>query len=265
MASNKPGKTRKVVIAVLLLFGLAGLGIWAALRKREPVITVQTEAVARRNLTELVVATGKIQAVTKVVINPEVSGEIVDLPVREGQSVKKGDLLVRIKPDPYIANRNSADATFRSSLAGVELSRAELEKAKLEFARFEKLFREKLVSESDFLTARTSLDVGQARFESSRHQSDQAKAALARAEEDLTQNHDSRADRRHGRESAIGARRARGGHRDDGWNRDHDSGGTRTRWKRASMSARSTWCRADRTEGAAWKWTRFATGNSTGW
>jgi hypothetical protein len=46
MASNKPGKTRKVVIAVLLLFGLAGLGIWAALRKREPVITVQTEAVA---------------------------------------------------------------------------------------------------------------------------------------------------------------------------------------------------------------------------
>ncbi|MCC7376109.1 MAG: efflux RND transporter periplasmic adaptor subunit [Verrucomicrobiales bacterium] len=185
MASNKPGKTRKIVVAVILLLSLAGLGTWALLRKREPVITVQTETVARRNLTELVVATGKIQAVTKVVINPEVSGEIVELPVREGQTVKQGDLLVRIKPDPYIANRNSADATYRSSLAGVELSKAELEKAKLEFARFEKLFREKLVSESDFLTARTSLDVAQARHESSRHQSDQAKAALAKAEEDL--------------------------------------------------------------------------------
>ncbi|MBL9138483.1 MAG: efflux RND transporter periplasmic adaptor subunit [Verrucomicrobiales bacterium] len=185
MASTKPGRTRKIVIAAILLVGLAGLGTWAILRKREPVITVQTEPVTRKNLTELVVATGRIQAVTKVVINPEVSGEIVELPVREGQPVKKGDLLVRIKPDPYVASRNSADATYRSALAGVELSKAELEKAKIEFDRFEKLSRDKLISESDFLAAQTSLDVGRARHESARHQADQAKAALARAEEDL--------------------------------------------------------------------------------
>jgi HlyD family secretion protein len=67
----------------------------------------------------------------------------------------------------------------------VELARAELEKARIEYARFEKLYGEKLVSESDFLTAKTSLDVAEARHRTSQHQADQAKAALARVEEDL--------------------------------------------------------------------------------
>jgi HlyD family secretion protein len=185
MASPKRGQARKIIVALVLVLGLAGLGTWAFLRKREPVITVQTEPVARRTLTELVVATGRIQPVTKVVINPEVSGEIVDLPVREGQVVKKGDLLVRIRPDPYVASRNSADATYRSALANIELSRAEREKARIEFARFEKLFGDRLVSESEFLSAKTALDVATARFETSGHQANQTKAALARAEEDL--------------------------------------------------------------------------------
>ena len=155
MASPKRGKARKIVILSVIVLGLAGLGTWAVLRKRVPLITVQTEKVTRRSLTELVVATGRIQPVTKVVINPEVSGEIVDLPVAEGQAVKKGDLLVRIRPDPYIASRNSAEATYRSSLANVELAQAEREKASLEFVRFEKLYRDKLISESEFLSAKT--------------------------------------------------------------------------------------------------------------
>lgn len=164
---------------------LAGAGVWAYFKRREPVLTVQTESVRRRNLTELVVATGRIQPVTKVVINPEVSGEIVDLPVREGQAVKKGDLLVRIRPDPYVASRNSAEASYRSALASVELAKAELEKTKIEYARFAQLSEAKLISESEFLSAKTSLDVAQARFRASGHQADQTKAGLARAEEDL--------------------------------------------------------------------------------
>jgi hypothetical protein len=203
---------------------LAGLGTWAFLRKREPVITVQTEPVARRNLTELVVATGRIQPVTKVVINPEVSGEIVDLPVREGQVVKKGDLLVRIRPDPYVASRNSADATYRSALANIELSRAEREKARIEFARFEKLYADKLVSESDFLSAKTSLDVATARFETTGApgQPDQSRAGPGRG--GSRQNHHRRPHRRHRHQPALGTRRAGGGDRHDGGHRDHDRG-----------------------------------------
>jgi len=186
MASFKRGKVSLIVAAVLLVLALGGLGAWMYWRKRETALTVQTEKAQFRNLTELVVATGRIQPVTKVVINPEVSGEIVELPVREGQLVKKGDLLVRIRPDPYQASRNSAEASYRSSLANVELARAELEKAKIEFVRFSQLAEAKLISESEFLSAKTSLDVGQARFETSRHQADQTKAGVARADEDLT-------------------------------------------------------------------------------
>src|SRR5205823_7197148 len=112
---------------------LIGLSVFAYFKKRELPITVQTEKVLRRNLTELVVANGKIQPVVQVVINPEVSGEIIELPVKEGQPVKKGDLLVKIKPDNYIAQRNSAEANYKSSVAGVSLAKANLEKARLEY------------------------------------------------------------------------------------------------------------------------------------
>lgn len=185
MASSKRGKLPLILTLVVLVLALGGGATWYYLRNRKPPITVQTEKTSRRNLTEIVVATGRIQPVTKVVINPEVSGEIVDLPVREGQHVKKGDLLVRIKPDPYVASRNSAVAAYKSALANVELARAEREKATLEFGRYENLYRDKLISESDFLTAKTSLDVAQARFETAGHQGDQSKASLARADEDL--------------------------------------------------------------------------------
>lgn len=172
-----------MLLAIVL--GVIALGLWAALRKREPVLAVQTEKVTRRDITEVVVATGKIQPVTKVVINPEVSGEIVEIPVSEGQYVQRGDLLVRIKSDPYEAGVRSAEATHRSALASVELARAELENARLEFERFERLYRDKLVSDSEFLAARTAFDVAVARAKAADHQAEQAEAALERAREDL--------------------------------------------------------------------------------
>src|SRR5213594_3425733 len=104
--ANSKGKTRrKIIIFSGIGLVLIALTVLAIVRKREVTLTVQTEKVARRNITELVVANGKIQPVMQVVINPEVSGEITELPVKEGQRVKKGDLLVKIKPDNYRAAR----------------------------------------------------------------------------------------------------------------------------------------------------------------
>src|SRR6266481_6742622 len=117
MANSKSKTRRKVLVFSAISVVLVGLTLLAVFRKREAVLTVQTEKVSRRNLTELVVANGKIQPVLQVVINPEVSGEIVELPVREGQAVKRGDLLVKIKPDNYVASRNSSLASYQSSLA----------------------------------------------------------------------------------------------------------------------------------------------------
>src|SRR6266404_6322096 len=186
MANSKPKRRKKIYVFSAIVVVLASLSVVAFYRKREVVISIQTEKVSRRNLTELVVANGKIQPVLQVVINPEVSGEIIELPVKEGQCVKKGDLLVKIKPDNYIASRNSAKANFESLLAGKSLAKANLNKADLEYKRAKDLFTNKLVSDSQFLDAETSLEVMKASHDTSIHQAAQAEAALAKAEDDLS-------------------------------------------------------------------------------
>jgi HlyD family secretion protein len=178
-------KKRKVVVFSLIGVVIAALATVAAVRKREVLIEIQTDRVARRDITEVVVANGRIQPVVQVVINPEVSGEIIDLPVKEGQQVKKGDLLLKIKPDNYIAQRNSMEANLLSGQANMNLAKANMDKAELEFARVKRL-GSGLVSESDFLTAKTSFEVAKASYETAVHQADQAKASLARAEDDLS-------------------------------------------------------------------------------
>ncbi|MGN6384749.1 MAG: efflux RND transporter periplasmic adaptor subunit, partial [Verrucomicrobiota bacterium] len=182
----KTRKRRRWIFILLTIGLLVSAGVYWRVKKGEAPIQVQTERVKRRDITELVVANGRIQPVLQVVINPEVSGEIIDLPVREGQFVQKGDILVRIKPDNYIASKNSAYANYQSAMAAQTLSQANLRKAQLDFERFDELYKTKLVSDSQFLEAKTALDVAQATFESSQHQSEQAKAALARAEDDLS-------------------------------------------------------------------------------
>ena len=127
MANTK--KRRKTIVFALIGIVLVALTVGAIVKKREVIITVQTEKVIRRNLTEIVVANGKIQPVLQVKISPEVSGEIIELPVKEGQLIKKGDLILKIKPDFYQANRNQADASYKSSLANQAMSEANLRKA----------------------------------------------------------------------------------------------------------------------------------------
>jgi len=185
MANPKNKKRRKIIVFSVIGLVLAGLTVAAVFRKRQPVITVQTEKVARRNITETVVANGKIQPVLQVKISPEVSGEIIDLPVKEGQSVKKGDLLVKIKPDTYIANVRSAEAQYLSSASGKDLAKASMKKAELEFKRNEEMFLGKLESESTFLEFKTGYEVAQAQYESANHQVAVAKASLDRAKEEL--------------------------------------------------------------------------------
>src|SRR5438876_11768074 len=129
MANPKNKKRRRIIVFSAISLVLAGLTLAAIFRKREPVITVQTEKVARRNITETVVANGRIQPVVQVKISPEVSGEIIALPVKEGQHVSKGDLLLKIKPDFYAASRNSSEANYLASLAGKATAAANLQKA----------------------------------------------------------------------------------------------------------------------------------------
>src|SRR5688500_14299866 len=84
-------------------------------RKREKPIPVTTDKADRKSITQLVTATGRIQPEIEVKIAPEVSGEIVEIPVREGQIVRKGDLLLRIKPDSYRAQVESQNAALNGA------------------------------------------------------------------------------------------------------------------------------------------------------
>ena len=185
MANPKSKQRRKILVFSAIAVVLAGLTAFAALRKHEPEIAVETDKVTRRDITETVVANGRIQPVVQVKISAEVSGEIIELPFKEGQAVKKGDLLVRIKPDVYQANKRSSQSSFDSALSGIALAEANKRKADLECKRNDALYAAKLISESQMLEYKTALDIAQAQLDSSRHQLAVTKASLDRAEEEL--------------------------------------------------------------------------------
>src|SRR5208282_4762774 len=181
----KPKKRRKIVIFSVSGLVLVALVLVAVFKKRVPPIAVQTELVARHSLTNIVVANGKIQPVVQVTISPEVSGEIIELPVKEGQQVKKGDLLVKINPDIYIAAVNQAKAGYESSLAAKASAVANLEKAQADYDRNLELFHQKLLSESDFIGFKSARDVAKAQLDSANDQVNVAKALVDSAQDSL--------------------------------------------------------------------------------
>src|SRR5689334_1624624 len=169
MANSKTRKKAWIFSGIALaIVAFSGVAFYA---KRDPLIAVQTEKVTRRNLIEIVNANGKIQPVTQVKISPEVSGEIIELPVKEGQQVKKGDLLVKIKPDFYLAAKNSAEASHKAALGARSQVEAELAKAEADFTRNEELFKSKLVATNIYEDYRTALAVAKLRVANSIHMS----------------------------------------------------------------------------------------------
>jgi HlyD family secretion protein len=178
-----PKKRKKILIFSAIAAVLVALALVAIFKKKEPPITVQTEKVARRDITETVVANGKIYPVVQVHISPEVSGEITALPVKEGQSVHKGDLLLKINPDVYIAGLSQAKAGYESSLASKTTAAANLEKAEADFKRNKELSDRKLLSDSDFIGFKVARDVAQAQVESADDQVNVAKAAVDNAQD----------------------------------------------------------------------------------
>jgi HlyD family secretion protein len=184
MAKSK--KRRKLIVFSVIGLVLAGLAAGAVFRKRDVVIPVQTEKVVRRSLVETVKANGKIQPVVKVNISPEVSGEIIQLPVKEGQHVRKGDLIFKIKPDFYLAARNQAQASYQSSLAAKQVADATLAQTKAEFKRNEDLLAHKLVSDSAFDQVKAAYIVAEAQVSSAEHQVEMARASLASSEDMLS-------------------------------------------------------------------------------
>ena len=162
-------KSRRTLILVLVSLVVVAIvaAVVAAKRKGEPPIPVTVDKAVVKTITHLVTATGKVQPEVEVKISPEVAGELIEIPVVEGQSVKKGDLIVRIKPDTYQAQLEQQQAALSSAKATSVLSHAHLTKAEQDYKQAQELYAKKLISEADFTAAKTNFDVAQADFDSS--------------------------------------------------------------------------------------------------
>ena len=171
-----------ILAGVLLVIGLAVAAKYSSKNKQQGTPVTFEKAVVK-TITQLVNATGKIQPELEVKISPEVAGEIVELPLREGAVVKKQDLLVRIKPDNYRYQVEQQEANLTAAKASAVQSRAQLMKSQDDFKRSEDLFAKNLISDSDFAAGRTNLEVAQANY-------DNALAQIRRTEGMLNQSRD---------------------------------------------------------------------------
>ena len=183
--NNNQRKRRLFVLIGIAILILASVVAAVLSGGREKVVAVQVEKVSRRDITQIVTGTGKIQPEVEVKISAEVSGEIVEMPVKVGQNVRKGQLLVKIKPDFYVARKEAMEASLKSALAQLEIAKANLLKAESEFKRAEELYNKKLISEAEYENARTSYNVTKAQYASASSAVEQARASLRQAEEDL--------------------------------------------------------------------------------
>ena len=181
---KKSRRTLFVVLGVLAFLVVVAVAV-AASRKKEAGIPVTTEKSVVKTITHLVTATGKVQPEVEVKISPEVAGEVIEIPVIEGQTVKKGDLLVRIKPDFYQAQLEQQEAALASARAASVLSQARLTKAEQDFKQANELYGKQLVSEADFTSAKTNIDVAKAEFDSSLAQIRRTEGSLSQARDSL--------------------------------------------------------------------------------
>jgi len=152
----------------------------------EGFLKVATEKGIEREIVEIITANGKIQPETEVAISPDVSGEIVDLVVNEGDEVVRGQYLLKIKPEAYQMARNRAEASLNNARARQKQAEAQLEMASLDYKRNSKLFEEDAISQSEFDQSLTTYNSALAEKEAAKFSVMSAQATLDEADESLT-------------------------------------------------------------------------------
>ncbi len=175
---KKKSKKKLIIFGGLSLLVLTLIIIALTSASKEEIISVTTEKVEKRNITQKVTATGKIQPEFKVVITPEVTGEIVELPVKEGDRVKKGQLLIRIKGDQYEAQKERLEANLQSANANLKIRDAELKRIESEYKRIKELHEKKLVSDAELESMQTNYLTAKASYESAVAMITQSEAQL---------------------------------------------------------------------------------------
>jgi HlyD family secretion protein len=182
----KKNKILKILIGVVvLLIILAIIGKKAGWFGKAVTVKVAVEYAEKRQITETITANGKIQPEKEVKITPDVSGEIVELTVKEGDHVEKGQLLLRIKPDIYISQKDRSLAIISSARARLAQAEAQFTQADLSFKRTKQLYEEQTISKSEFEQSEASYNVAKSEVDAAKYSVVSAEASVKEANENL--------------------------------------------------------------------------------
>jgi HlyD family secretion protein len=199
MALKVSKKKMWIIIAIVAV--VAAIVVAAVLKGRTSEgIKVATEKATNRTIIQSVSSNGKIQPEKDIKISPYISGEVVELYVKEGEQVKKGDLLAKIDPEIYISQFDQTEASVNTQKANLANSKARLaqlkaqfDNTKLTFDRQDKLYQQNVISKSEYDQAKSAYQVAQAQvtageedIRASEFMVKNSEAALKRSREDLT-------------------------------------------------------------------------------
>ncbi|MBP1670850.1 MAG: Macrolide-specific efflux protein macA [Bacteroidetes bacterium] len=165
-----------LIIAVLIIFGT---------KNKNKAIEVTSEVISKKTITEVIPANGKIRPVVEVKISPDVSGEIIDLNFKEGDLVKKGDLIIKIKQDVYISMKERSEASLNSIKAQLTQQLAQFSLVEQTYKRSKTLFDQKAISESEYENALSQYNVTKEQIKAAEFNVKSATAALKEAQENL--------------------------------------------------------------------------------
>ena len=174
-----------IIISVIAVIVLLLIGKRAGWLGKDDKIKVAVERASKRSITESIPANGKIQPVVQVKISPDVSGEIVELNVKEGQYVEKGKLLLKIKPEVYSSALNRMEASLNSTKSRLEQIGAQVMNLEAVYKRTEKLYKDNVVSQSDFEDVESQYKAGLKQLEAARFDVKSAQASVDEAKENL--------------------------------------------------------------------------------
>ena len=173
------------ILFAILFVGAIVLSKMGVIGPKDNSVEVEMADAEIRSITQVVTSSGKVQPETEVKISPDVSGEIIELRVAEGDHVEKGDLLVRIQQQDYLAQVERSQAGVLQAKAAESQRKADFLNAKLEMDRQEGLYKAGAIAESEVQRARTQYDVQEAAYEAAKYSVQSAEAQLKESRDRL--------------------------------------------------------------------------------
>ncbi len=183
--AKKKSKGKIIFLIILIIAAIAAVGYFLSKDKTVD-IPVRTDKVSLRTITQKVNAIGNLHPETEVKISSEASGEIIALPVMEGDTVKKGQLLARIKPDLIQTQLEQYQAALDASKTDIDYQKSSLERAEYEFSRMRDLYEKEYVAKQDLDRSKTTLDQTRSQYQNALARYNQSKASLKQIQQNAS-------------------------------------------------------------------------------